>query len=228
VKGYGQFCPVAKAAEVIAERWTPLVLRELLSGSHRFNDLRRGVPLMSGSLLSKRLRELEDAGVVERRPSRDDRRTQEYHLTEAGKELGPIIEAIGVWGQRWVVSDVEEDDLDPSLLMWDIRRNLDLEALPDRRVVTRFEFSDVPGARRRWWLLVDEAGADLCMTDPGFAIDLEIRTSLRSLTRYWIGRSEWQELRRCTTFAIDGPKWAQRGLQRWLGRSHLAVVPHAR
>jgi DNA-binding HxlR family transcriptional regulator len=215
---------VAKAAEVIAERWTPLVLRELLSGSRRFNDIRRGVPLMSGSLLSKRLRELEDAGVVERRPSRDDRRTQEYHLTDAGRELGPIIEAIGVWGQRWVVSDVDEHDLDPRLLMWDIQRNLDRDALPDRRVVVRFEFADVPGPCRRWWLLVDENGADLCMTDPGFDVDVDLHTTLRALTLYWIGRMNWAQLRKHESFRVAGPRWAVRGLSQWLGRSTLAQV----
>lgn len=222
MKGYGQFCPVAKAAEVIAERWTPLVLRELLAGSHRFNDLRRGVPLMSGSLLSKRLRELEDAGIVERRPSRDDRRTQDYHLTPAGLELGPIIEAIGVWGQRWVVNEFDEEDLDPSLLMWDIRRNLVQDALPDRRVVVRFEFVDIPGARRRWWLLVDEGGGDLCMTDPGFDTDLELTTTLKAFTRFWMGRSTWPDLKRTEPFRLEGPSWAQKGLPRWLGRSVFA------
>jgi DNA-binding HxlR family transcriptional regulator len=122
-KGYGQFCPVAKASEIFGERWTPLIMRELLCGSYRFNDLRRGVPLMSPSLLSQRLKTLERAGIVERRPDPENK-SYEYHLTQAGQELRPVIELLGVWGQRWARKRVEPGDLDPSLLMWDIHRRL--------------------------------------------------------------------------------------------------------
>jgi DNA-binding HxlR family transcriptional regulator len=127
MSGYGQFCPVATASEVLAERWTPLVVRELLCGSHRFNELQRGVPLMSRSLLAKRLRELERAGVIERRRSADGR-GHNYHLTEAGEELRPIIMGLGAWGQRWARSELSRADLDPRLLMWDMQRNIETEA----------------------------------------------------------------------------------------------------
>jgi len=223
---YGQFCPVAKASEVLAERWTPLVLRELLCGSHRFSDLCRGVPLMSRSLLAKRLKELERAGVVDRRraPGRD---TAEYYLTPAGEELRPWIEGLGVWGQRWILFDVDENDLDPSLLMWDIRRGLASDALPDRRTVVRIDFVDVRGPRRRWWLIVGDGSTDLCMTDPGFDVDLSVQATLRSLTRYWLGQLEWRALL-AGGLELSGPRWAQRAFPRWLGRSAFAEVPRPR
>ena len=220
--GYGQFCPVAKASEVLAERWTPLVLRELLCGSHRFSDLCRGVPLMSRSLLAKRLKELERAGVVERRrvPGRD---VAEYYLTPSGEELRPVIEGLGVWGQRWILSDVEEEDLDPSLLMWDIRRSLKRETLPESRAVVRFEFVDIEGPRRRWWLLAGGDQGDLCMTDPGFEVDLFVAVGLRNLTRYWLGQLDWRALL-STGLDMKGPRWLQRSLPQWLGQSGFAAV----
>jgi DNA-binding HxlR family transcriptional regulator len=181
MSGYGQFCPVAKASEVLAERWTPLVVRELLCGSHRFNELQRGVPLMSRSLLVKRLRDLELAGVIERRPSGDGRGS-EYHLTEAGEELRPIIMGLGAWGQRWARSDLSRADLDPRLLMWDMQRNIDTDALPSRRVVVRFRFTDAaPGLPRVTWLILDRDQVDVCYKDPGFEIDLVVAGRLRAL-----------------------------------------------
>ena len=224
MSGYGQFCPVAKASEILAERWTPLVLRELLCGSHRFSDLCRGVPLMSRSLLAKRLKELERAGVVERRhvPGRE---AAEYYLSPAGEELRPVIEGLGVWGQRWILFDVDERDLDPSLLMWDIRRGLNRDALPERRAVVRFEFTDVQGPRRRWWLLAGGEGgnADLCMTDPGFEVDLRVAVGRRHLTRYWLGQIDWRELV-ASGLELEGERWLQRSLRDWLGRSFFAAV----
>jgi DNA-binding HxlR family transcriptional regulator len=226
MKGYGQFCPVAKACEVLTERWTPQVLRELLCGSRRFNDLQRGVPLMSRSLLAKRLRELEDAGLVERRATPEDRRGNEYHLTPAGEEVRPIIESLGAWGQRWVVADVDRDDIDPSLLMWDIRRNVRSEELPLRRTVVRLEFTNAARSQRRWWLLFDADGCDVCMTNPGFEPDLDLTVDARDLTRYWIGRLTWSELMGCRDTGIRGPRWAQRSLPKWLGRSSFSEVDY--
>jgi DNA-binding HxlR family transcriptional regulator len=147
---YGQFCPVAMASEVMTERWTPLVVRELLCGSTRFNDLRRGVPLMSPALLSKRLKTLERVGVVERKGS-------EYHLTPAGQELRGVIEALGVWGQRWARGDVIEKGYDASLLMWDIHRNIDVEKTPDNRVVVYFHLLGSTDKKSRFWLVLEGA-----------------------------------------------------------------------
>lgn len=223
MKGYGQFCPVAKTAEILAERWMPLVLRELLSGENRFNDIQRGVPLMSRSLLAKRLRELERAGIVEKRRS-GARGGPRYVLTPAGEELRPLIEGMGAWGQRWLLLEVDEEDLDPSLLMWDMRRNLVRERVPDRRVVVRFDFDDVAGKMARWWLIVEPAEATICMTDPGFEVDLRVAVTQRALTRYWLGQIDWRQLL-ASGMELDGPRWMVQGLPVWLGRSPLAGVP---
>jgi DNA-binding HxlR family transcriptional regulator len=147
VRSYGQFCPVAKAAEIVAERWTLLVVRELLAGSHRFNELRRGVPLMSPSLLTKRLAELERAGIVERRPLEVGRGSS-YRLTPAGEELRPVVQLLGAWGDRWINHRIGPEDRDPALLMWDVRRRLDTAQLPARRAVLRFSFRDARAGRR--------------------------------------------------------------------------------
>jgi DNA-binding HxlR family transcriptional regulator len=224
MKGYGQFCPVAKASEIFAERWTPLVLRELLCGSTRFSDIHRGVPLMSRSLLAKRLKELERAGVVARRTQAGST-VQDYVLTAAGRELLPIIEGLGAWGQRWILLELDDHDLDPSLLMWDVRRNLRSDRLPGKRVVVRFDFTDITGPRRCWWLTAGQGDADICMSDPGFAVDLEVAVRLRDLTRYWLGQVEWGDLLRGRALEIAGPRGLQRSLPLWLGRSGFANVP---
>src|SRR5687767_10932777 len=164
MRSYGQFCPVAIAAETVTERWTPLVLRELLCGSTRFNDLRRGVPLMSPSLLSSRLRMLQRVGIVERREGENG--TVHYHLTPAGEELRPLIEALGAWGQRWARGDVRPEHLDASLLMWDVHRNVEQERLPDQRVVVHFRLRGSNDGKSRFWLVLGAGEADLCLRDP--------------------------------------------------------------
>ena len=151
---YKQFCPVAMAAEVLCTRWTVVLLRELVAGSTHFNDLRRGVPRMSPALLSKRLRSLEEAGIVRRVASRSQPRIVEYHLTRAGQDLKAVIDAIGIWGQHWVEAPLSLKNLDPSLLMWDMRRNLDPTPMPDRRCVIHFVYPELPAARRQWWLVI--------------------------------------------------------------------------
>ena len=226
MRGYGQFCPVAKASEVVAERWTPLVLRELLCGSQRFNDLHRGVPLMSRTLLTRRLRELEDAGVIERRATSPG--AWEYHLTPAGEELRPIIEQLGAWGHRWVRRDVEGNDLDPSLLMWDVRRRIDRSALPDRRVVVRFDLRGVPrahSAQRTWWLVLEPGEVDLCLKDPGFPVDVTVDADLTALTRVWMGRLALAEAGRSGHVRTEGPRALVRAFPDWLGLSTFATVP---
>jgi DNA-binding HxlR family transcriptional regulator len=224
MSGYGQFCPVAKASEVLAERWTPLVVRELLSGSHRFNDLQRGVPLMSRSLLAKRLRELELAGVIERRPSGDGR-ASEYHLTEAGEELRPIIMGLGAWGQRWASGNVSRADLDPRLLMWDMQRNIETDALPPHRVVVRFRFTDVsPGLPRVTWLILDGDHADVCYKDPGFDVDLVVVGRLRALVGVWLGDTTMSAVIRARELQIDGTRRLADAFPTWLRRSIFAGV----
>jgi DNA-binding HxlR family transcriptional regulator len=203
-KGYGQFCPVAKAAEIVAERWTPLVLRELIAGSRRFNELRRGVPLMSSALLSQRLKELEQAGVIERRAG--EGKVAEYHLSEAGLELRPIIEALGVWGARWTRSRLTSADYDPSLLMWDIRRNIHIARLPEgRRTVIEFNLHGAEPAFRRWWLVVAGGEVDLCLKDPGYDVNLLVSAGLKTMVEVWMGRQSMVEAARAGNLTFQGP-----------------------
>jgi DNA-binding HxlR family transcriptional regulator len=220
---YGQFCPVAMASEVLCSRWTMLVLREMLCGTTRFNDLRRGVPRMSPSLLSKRLKELETAGVV--RPVRNAAGVVEYHLTEAGEELRPLVLGLGKWGQRWVESQLSLKNLDPSLLMWDMRRNLDPRPLPPRRCTIQFQYPELAESRRNWWLIVDGGTIDLCQFDPGFETDLLVTSSLRSMTAIWMGVAAVREEVNAGRVQLDGDPKLAGAMQSWLGLSPFAGEP---
>src|SRR5512140_1201140 len=190
MSSYGQFCPVAKAMELLDERWTLLVVRELLQGSRTFNALRRGVPRMSPALLSTRLQSLARAGLLERHESG---RRVEYALTPAGRELRPIVEAIGRWGIRWI-PDLGDVDLDPHLLMWDIHRNVDLDEVPPGRTILRFTFRDVVGSGRDWWLVIKADGVDLCDFDPGGPVAGTVDADLRTLTELWRGDHHWAQV----------------------------------
>lgn len=224
-KSYGQFCPVAVASEVLTQRWTPLVLRELLSGSTHFNQLRRGVPLMSPSLLAQRLRALEDAGVITR--SADDRgRQTEYRLTQAGEELRPVIEQIGVWGRKWIQRGIKDEQLDPALLMFDMQRRIDIQALPAQRVVVLFVFADVPTEVSRWWLVLEPGHPDVCLSDPGFPMDLKVTTTVRLMTEIWMGEVEFRRALG-PDLEVHGPRALARALPDWLELSVFAGVEPA-
>jgi DNA-binding HxlR family transcriptional regulator len=212
-KGYGQFCPVSRAAEILASRWTPLVVRELLCGSVRFNDLQRGVPRMSSALLSRRLKELQYAGIVEHRPASGGRGL-EYHLTDAGRELLPVLEGMGNWAQRWVRDDLSVDEnLDPDLLMWDVRRSVTAEGMPrDRRFVVRF------------WLVFDQGEADLCVKDPGFDIDLYVASHVRTMVKIWLGHEAIAEALRHERLALDGAPKDIRAFRSWFSLSVFAAA----
>lgn len=222
--GYNQFCPVSMAAEVICSRWTLLVLRELCLGASRFNELRRGVPRMSPALLSSRLKALEAAGVVTRAPARDGSDASEYRLTEAGRELRPVIEAIGVWGQRWVTTEATLKSLDADLLMWDIRRNINPEPMPRRRANIEFLFA---GARpqQSYWLIVEPgADIDLCKVDPGFEVDLYVSTDLRTMTEIWLGYTKLGAAREDGRLVVTGSRELESKLDAWLKLSVFAQV----
>lgn len=220
VVSYGQFCPVAMAAEILCSRWTVLVLREMLAGSTRFNELRRGVPRMSPSLLSKRLKELEAAGVVRSAPGRSG--VSEYMLTPAGEELRELVMGMGFWGQRWVESELSLRNLDPSLLMWDMRRNLDPTPLPPRRSTIQFVYPELAAARRTWWLIVEDGAVDLCRVDPGFEVDLVVTCPLRSMTAVWMGLSRVSEEVEAGRMTLDGDAILRRSFRKWLGLSPFA------
>jgi DNA-binding HxlR family transcriptional regulator len=224
-EGYGQYCPLAKGAEVFAERWTPLILRELLRGSTTFNDLHRGVPRMSRSLLSRRLQKLESCGVVKR--SERDNHT-DYQLTPAGRELGAVVSQLGTWAQRWFRSTFREHELDVGVLMWDIRCTVDAGALPSVRSVVQFTFTDQSGSSRCWWLVNDEGGVDLCPEDPGQEAALEVRTTLRVMTRVWMGDLPMDRALSSGQFKVYGSDQLRRRLLKWLRLSPYAPVCDAR
>jgi DNA-binding HxlR family transcriptional regulator len=218
---YRQFCPVAKAMELLDERWTLLVVRELIAGSERFNELRRGVPRMSPTLLSRRLQQLTRAGVVDRVEDGPDVR---YVLTAAGHELRPVVEALGAWGVRWI-GELGEADLDPKLLLWDMHRNVDHAAVPTGRIVVRFRFPDVPGPARDWWLVITDADADVCDVDPGHPVAVTVTASLRSMVAVWMGDLPWSRALRSGAVELDGPAPLRRGLPAWFTLSAFAAVP---
>ena len=224
VVSYQQFCPVAMAAEILCTRWTVVLLREMFAGSTRFNELRRGVPRMSPALLSRRLKELEEAGIVARAASGGDARLFEYHLTESGRELGPLVQAFGIWGQRRIEADVSLQHLDADLLMWDMRRNINPKpsAEPSRSVI-EFVFPGQPPAQRRYWLVVDpDTGADLCKIDPGFDVDLYVSTDLRTMTAIWMGLDSVRAAVASQRMILTGSKSLAASMQTWLGLSPFA------
>jgi len=222
--GYKQFCPLSMAAELLCTRWTMVLLRELVAGSTRFNDLRRGVPKMSPTLLSQRLRDLEAGGIVERTEVKSEKGVFEYKLTEAGRDLRPVVEAMGFWGQKWVEARLSLKNLDPSLLMWDMRRNLNPSPLPDGRTVIQFLYHDLPASKRSWWLIVEKQGdVDLCWYDPGFDVDLYVSTDLCTMTSIWMGLTTVHKER--DKISLTGDLDIAAKMQTWLGLSPFAVMP---
>ena len=220
---YGQFCPVSMAAEVVCSRWTVLVIRELLCGSTRFNDLRRGVPRMSPALLSKRLKELEQAGIVQVEPTGTPG-VNDYRLTPAGEELRGLVEGLGTWGQRWVESNLSLKNLDPSLLMWDMRRRVDPKSFPPGRTVVHFHYPELDESRQDWWLVVADGTVDLCLHDPGYDVDLELRSPLRVMTAIWMGYCSLRAEMAAGTLEAHGPPALLRSMSSWLGLSSFAPV----
>jgi DNA-binding HxlR family transcriptional regulator len=220
---YNQFCPVAMAAEILCTRWTMVLLRELVCGSTRFNELRRGVPRMSPALLSKRLKDLEAAGIVERRPVTAEPGVFEYTLTTAGRDLHPVIIAVGNWGQKWVETDATLENLDPNLLMWDMRRNIDPEPMPKAQTVIQVIYSDLAESRRNWWLIVEPDGTvDLCSVDPGFEVNLYLSTDLRTMTEIWMGFTAVDKAKRDGTLLVTGDRGLERDIEKWLRLSPFA------
>jgi DNA-binding HxlR family transcriptional regulator len=221
--GYMQFCPVAMASEILGARWTLILLREFLAGPARFNELRRGVPRMSPALLSKRLKELEAAGIVARSPIAGEPDAYEYALTAAGEELRPVIEAIGLWGHRWIETEASLKNLDPNLLMWDMRRNIDPDPMPKRRTTIQVIFSDLREAQRNWWLIVKPGcDVDLCSVDPGFDVDLFLSTTLRTMTEIWMGYVALGKAKDEGKLMITGDRRLEADLGAWLRLSRFA------
>lgn len=214
---YGQFCPIAKASEIFATRWTPLIVRELMAGARSFNDIHRSVPLISRAVLVARLRELDRHGVIERR-LRAGGSGHEYRLTSAGEDLRAVIMALGQWGMTHTHDRIKRSDLDPALLIWGLRRRIDINALPDRRIVLRFEFAGVPASRTKFrimWLVLGRSDVDVCMKDPGFAVDLTLRGNIRDYVEVYLGHTKWRDAAG-TALRFDGDLRIAKALPVWL------------
>lgn len=222
MRGYGQFCPVAKTAEILGERWTFLIVRELLAGSHSFNDIHRGVPKMSRTLLSRRLRKLADTGVVTRDQTRNGR--VRYDLTEAGLELRPVVEMLGAWGQRWLVGAVGKDEMDPSLLLWELRRTANGGGLDDRSVWIRFNFTDYADCPQTLWEVGPDGRIEAFDAKRARSADLEVRASASDLAEIWLGRRSLAAAVADGDVELNGESGLMERFQVWLGSSPFIVA----
>lgn len=222
---YGQFCPVAKSSEVLGKPWTMLIIRELCCADQSFSNLRMGLPLISPSLLSSRLKQLEGQHIISRNASE---KGISYSLTQAGEELRPVIMALGVWGQRWVRSDLSKKDLDPTLLMWDIHRKIDTSYFPEHRTVVSFQFIDYDVAMRFWWLIIESRNVDICLKDPGYEPDLFINAQLKAMTQVWMGDMPVTKALKEKRIEVSGDPRLTQSFKRWIGKSIFADYPPAK
>jgi DNA-binding HxlR family transcriptional regulator len=218
MRSYAQYCPVAKASEILGDRWTLLIVREMLGGASGFNELQRGLPGISRSVLTDRMRGLERAEVVERRTGPKGR-TLEYRLTPAGRDLEPVVQAIGEWGVTWSFTDPRPEELDPDLLVVWMARHVDREQLPPSRTVVKFEFRD---PKRRYWMVLDPSEVSVCLQHPGFDVDLEVAVDTATLYRIYLGRADLGGAMRAGGLAMSGPRTLQRGFGRWFTWSAFA------
>ncbi|WP_171179449.1 winged helix-turn-helix transcriptional regulator [Ruegeria sp. HKCCD8929] len=222
MKSYGQFCPVAKAAELFCERWNALIIRDLAAGPRRFGALQRGVPLMSPSLLSARLKWLVSEGVIER--CELDGQHKGYVLTEAGREFVPLVEALGIWGQRWTRRELEEQEMDVGLLVWSLESSCDPGAFDGKRCLIRLELTDQIPSKQFWWFLNHEEKCELCVDDPGGEVNLYLACTLADAI--YIVRGDLTPDMAIETRRLEllGDVWAHRAFTRWLNLSPLTKV----
>ena len=221
MKSFGQFCPLAQATQLLCERWTLLVVRELVAGSTRFNELRKGVPLMSPTLLSARLKQLVEAGVITRTGSKNK---GVYELTKAGRELTPIVQLLGAWGHRWVPTSLVVEDLDASLLMWDMRRSINRDVFPEHRIVVQFEYADASKGAKNWWLVSENGEIELCLNDPGVDVDIVIKSPLRTMTAVWTCKIKFDDAVREGEIKVFGDSALTKNLSEWLQSSALSQL----
>jgi DNA-binding HxlR family transcriptional regulator len=221
MKSFGQFCPLAQATQLLCQRWTLLVVRELVAGSTRFSELKKGVPLMSPTLLSARLKQLLQAGVITRTGSKNK---YVYELTKAGWELTPIVQLLGAWGHRWVQTSLVVEDLDASLLMWDMRRSIKQDVFPGHRVVVQFEYADASKGAKDWWLVAEHGAVELCLNDPGCDVDIVIKSPLRTMTAVWTCQIEFDDAVRDGEIEVFGDSTLTKNLSEWLQSSALSQL----
>jgi len=219
---YGQFCPVAKASELLGERWMLLILRELLLGTHRYSEFQRALSRISPSVLTKRLKQLESAGIIVRK-SQQGRKGHDCFLTPAGKELAPVVEHLAVWGMRWARGQLTDDELDVEFLMWDIQRRLDLDKLPDGETVFCFMFDELAHFKH-WWLVVAGGEIDLCTENPGKDVDLYIKTTVRNMIEIWEGDTDLKTAQKKKLLTSQGDRMLARSMPDWLGINPYADI----
>ncbi|HMA37684.1 MAG TPA: winged helix-turn-helix transcriptional regulator [Chloroflexia bacterium] len=224
MRSYGQYCPVAKATEVVGDRWSLLIIREMLYGTHRFNELERGLPGIPRSLLAQRLRHLEREGVVGRCAAAAGRGT-EYYLTPAGQQLQAVIDALGNWGAAWAFGEPQPQELDPVLLLWWMRRRVNFEAVQAARVVLQFDFHG--RSTGSYWLVIEPPEVSVCLQPPGFDIDLRVRAELAAFYQVWFGQLALGEALRRGLVEIEGPGLLVQSFPRWFALSHFASAVRA-
>ncbi|MBI3744342.1 MAG: helix-turn-helix transcriptional regulator [Chloroflexi bacterium] len=220
MKPYGQFCPISKASEILGERWTMLIVRELICGGTRFNEIERGIPGIPRAILAQRLKALEHQKIIERRE--DQTGKPRYNLTLTGHELSPVIMALGEWGQRWLNRDIREEDVDVRLLMWDMHRRIHMDKLPLRKTVVQFDFKGAQAGV--YWLLLDQAGTEVCDIYPGFPVDLYVTADALAMHRVWLGRMPLSEALRRGLVELEGPSELVSQFPGWLALSHFAGI----
>jgi DNA-binding HxlR family transcriptional regulator len=223
---YGQFCPIAKALEIVGSRWTPLILRELLAGSRYFSELQRGLPLISRSLLAQRLKQMERDGLLTAEEKRNGRGF-EYRLTEAGLAVHPVLDALCDWGLRYAQGRIAPEDCEPAQMLWAIRRYAQRTVLPDRRFVVRFEFRNLPPNRRSmstWWLIWDRGDFDHCLDNPGFDVDLVMNTMIDIFARVWLGGIGLTEALHSGALRFEGSRMAQQTFAQMLDLQSLPCI----
>lgn len=223
MKTYGQFCSMARALDLLGERWTLLIVRELLCGSRRFGEVQRGIPRISRTMLSARFRELSDAGVIERL---DEATGPAYRLTTAGEELAAVVRELGTWGQRWLPRELEPSQLDARPLLWDVQRRVRRDALPDTPLVVRIELTDQRGAAARHYLLLRRSEVSLCTVNPGFPEEIVVRTDRRTLIAWWRGDLTFRQAVQ-SGLALEGRREWVRAFPDWFERYLFAAVPPA-
>jgi DNA-binding HxlR family transcriptional regulator len=215
---YSQYCPIAKASEVLGDRWTLLIVREMLGGAGGFNELQRGLPGISRSVLADRLRALERAEILERRTGPKGR-TVRYRLTPGGRDLKPVVEALGQWGATWSLTDPRPEELDPDLIMVWMARHVAYEQLPPDRTVVQFDFR---APTRRAWMVLEPSEVSVCLQHPGFDVDLSVAVETATLYRVYLGQAEFGGAMKAGKLAMRGPRHLQSGLRRWFTWSNFA------
>jgi DNA-binding HxlR family transcriptional regulator len=218
MRNYAQYCPIAKASEILGDRWTLLIVREMLGGASGFNELQRGLPGISRSVLTDRMRALERAEVIERRTGPKGR-TLDYRLTAAGHDLQPVVQAIGEWGATWSFTDPRPEELDPDLLIVWMARHVDRRLLPPNRIVVQFDFRD---PKRRYWMVLEPAEVSVCLQHPGFDVDLEVLVDTATLYRVYLGRAELRSAIGAGQVAMSGARTLQDGFNKWFTWSAFA------